>query len=149
MSEMTVTFGRAAAPLRARGLTVNERGSVGQAVRALRSAARKGDCEAQCNQGDPCRSGLGDSRHDAEALRWLLRACARGDREAQFQVGQLYASRARTPEDLVEAYKWYSLAAEQGVPVGPEPFEALELRMTDEEVRKALELASDCRLCRE
>jgi TPR repeat protein len=82
-------------------------------------------------------------------LRWLLRACAQGDRETQFQAGQLYAARARTPDDLVEAYKWYTLAAEQGMPVGPEPFHALELRMTDEEVRKALELASDFRPCPE
>jgi uncharacterized protein len=149
MSEMTVTFDRVAALPRARGLTVNERGSARQAARALRLAARQGDCEAQRNQGHPYRSGLGDSRHDAEALRWLLLACAQGDREAQFQAGQLYAARARAPEDLVEAYKWYTLAAEHGVPVGPEPFEALELRMTDEEVRKALELASDFQPCPE
>lgn len=149
MNAMTLTPVHVAEPLRDQGQTENECGRPAPAARRLLVEAAQGDRVAQRDLGLLYLDGLGVPADEAWALRWLLRAGAQGDRQAQFQSGQLYASLARTPEDLVEAYKWYSLAAEQGVSVGPEPFEALELWMTDEEVHKALELASDCRPCPE
>jgi uncharacterized protein len=120
-----------------------------QAAKWLRLAAKQGHREAQCNLASLYHFGRGVPEDDAEALRWLLRACAQGDGFAQYNAAAMYEAGEGTSVDLVEAYKWCTLAAERGMPLAPAKCEALEFRMTDEEVRKALELASDFRPCPE
>ena len=63
----------------------------------------------------------------------------------QFYVGHMYESPARTEADLVGAYKWYSVATEQGMPLGRAVFELLEQRMPGEEVYEAEQSARQFR----
>ena len=134
-----------AGPMRIPGQIANERERPAPDVTRLRLEAEQGSPRAQRNLGLRYRYGLGVPEHKAEALRWLLRACAQADILAQFHAGQLYESRPRTEADLVEAYRWYTVAAEQGMPLGRAVFELLEQRMTAEEVYEAEQSARQFR----
>ena len=56
----------------------------------------------------------------AVAARWYRRAGLKGHRVAQLNLGELYQLGRGVPQDSVEAYLWYSLAAEGGQPLGRE-----------------------------
>ena len=137
MNAINQTLVDAVGPMRDPGQTHDERGRPGQDVTRLRLEAEQGSPRAQRTLGLLYHYGLGVPEDDAEALRWLLRACAQADILAQFHAGQLYESRDRKEADLVEAYRWYSVAAEHGMPLGRAVFELLEQRMTAEEVYEA------------
>jgi uncharacterized protein len=135
-----------ASPIRGQGRMEKERWRTPiPAVRRLLAEAEQ-DCPvAQRDLGLLYLHGLGVPEDEAEALRWLLRASAQGDGRAQFYAGHMYESRARTEADLVEAYKWYSVAAARGMPLGQAIFESLEQRMTAEEVYEAEQSARQFR----
>jgi 2-hydroxychromene-2-carboxylate isomerase len=145
MNSVIQTLVDVAGPKRIPGQIENEHGRPGQEVTRLRREAEQGCPRAQRDLGLCYRYGLGVPEDKAEALRWLLRACAQGDGRAQFYAGQIYESRARTEADLVEAYMWQRVAADQGLPLGQAIFEALEQRMTDEEVYEAEQSARQIR----
>jgi len=49
-----------------------------------------------------------------EVLPWLKQCAEQNDPDAQFVLGGMYVDGQVVPQDLVEAYKWFSLAARQG-----------------------------------
>ncbi|MDX1426048.1 MAG: cadherin domain-containing protein, partial [Kiloniellales bacterium] len=51
------------------------------------------------------------------AVKWYLRAARQGRVDALFPLGSIYELRANGPRDLLEAHRWYSLAADL-VPAG-------------------------------
>ena len=69
-----------------------------------------------------------------ERWRKYLQQAQRGDAEAQVVLGLLYASALETDRDLVEAYMWFALAAEQHHPTAGQLLEQLELEMTPEQI---------------
>jgi len=69
-----------------------------------------------------------------ERWRKYLESAEQGDAEAQVILGLLYASALETDRDLVEAYIWLALAAEQRHPTAGQLLEQLELEMTHEQI---------------
>lgn len=127
----------------------------------LHRLAEDGDAHAQLQLGLLYRDGQVGREygipHDlAEAGGWFLLAAEQGLAEAQVDMGRLYDRRSRfssytfggqiaedvemgPPEDLVEAYKWYSLAAAQGHPEAAQLRDALQPHLTPEQVVQAIE----------
>jgi TPR repeat protein len=79
----------------------------------LRTAAEKGDAEAQYLLGLQYREGDGLDRSQAEAEKWFRRAAETGHVEAQAALGRLQAT-SDTPEAREDAAKWLLRAADQG-----------------------------------
>ena len=48
------------------------------------------------------------------AVQWFTEAANRGLADSQYNLGILYESGRGVPASLVEAYKWYALAARSG-----------------------------------
>jgi len=67
---------------------------------------------------------LEDMSEDQYELMIAIKAAEQGDAEAQYKLGVIYAQSTEVDQDLVAAYKWLSLAANQGV------IEALKLKIT-------------------
>jgi hypothetical protein len=75
-----------------------------------------------------------------EALRFHIMAANQGFRPAQNALGRLYQSGKHLPQDDVEAYKWFALAAVPEIGIVPAHLEgqwardALILKMTQEQI---------------
>ena len=76
-----------------------------------------------------------------ERWRKYLGAAEQGDPEAQVVLGLLYTSALETRRDLVEAYMWLALAAEQGHPTAGRLLEQLELEMTPAQIAQGRQRA--------
>lgn len=81
-------------------------------AQALRRRAEQGDANAQIDLATMYHYGQGVEQDREEAVKWYARAARQGRIEALFPLGSLTESLAEGPEDLVEAYRWYSLAAD-------------------------------------
>ena len=115
-----------------------------EAVKWYRLAAEQGDGSAQFNLGSMYNIGRGVPEDHAEALKWFRRAAEQGLANAQFIIGNIYQGMGGTfanrdasdedkmiavvfgqhdyaglgvPRDDIEAAKWYSKAAEQGLSI--------------------------------
>ena len=77
-------------------------------------AAKQGDLEATFNLAQCCRSGKGVARDMEVAFELFLRAAEGGLRTAQSRVGLAFATGEGVAVDLVEACRWFELAAERG-----------------------------------
>ena len=53
----------------------------------------------------------------ATALREWTPLAKRGDADAQYNLGQMHRKGEGVPQDYKTAVKWYTLAAEQGMPL--------------------------------
>ncbi len=53
----------------------------------------------------------GAQQNDAEAIALYRTLAEQGDATAQFNLGVMYRTGRGVPQDDVEAYKWYNLAA--------------------------------------
>jgi TPR repeat protein len=49
--------------------------------------------------------------NDLVALKWWQRAANKGNSRAQFWLGKMYEGGDGVPQDYVQAYKWYDIAA--------------------------------------
>lgn len=84
-----------------------------KAHRLLQRAAKAGDPMAQYNLANQLLSqgGEADTRRAADLYR---RAAKQGLVLAQHNLGSLYALGKGVPRDLVEARRWYAMAAQNG-----------------------------------
>jgi TPR repeat protein len=86
----------------------------------LRMHAENGDPRSQYELGLRCETGEGVPRDPADAARWILQAASLGLAEAQFKAGlichrrALVRAHAAPNEAMIEAYKWFTLAAAHG-----------------------------------
>ncbi len=133
-----------------------------EALRLLASAGGRGDVDAMRSLSWLLlRASDRVKPKPMEAYRWLLRAALLGDAEAQQQLSQLLATgldtegralwgpydrmlnnqRAAVPElvpiDLVQADKWFRLAARDGWHDNPAMRQAIEPRMTSAQLAEA------------
>jgi TPR repeat protein len=112
------------------------------AINDLQVRAESGDARAQFEFGLCFENGSGVPRDPATALDWYFRAAAQGVAEAQFKVGLLSQRRALTSvngiasEAMVEAYKWYKVAAVAGDRNAREHRDWAALRMNRPEVEE-------------
>ena len=73
----------------------------------------------------------------------------KGDASAQFSLGFMYELGQGVPQDYVQAYMWFSLAAAQGTKGAAEWRERLAARMTPAQIAEAQKLASEWKPKRE
>jgi uncharacterized protein len=103
---------------------------------------------------------FGASTHEGrqnavEAVAWYRRAADQGHPDSQASLATAYAEGVGVPQDLVEAHKWYSLAAANiPAPRGRQNFEklraerikqrdALGRRMSRAQIAEARRLAGE------
>ena len=80
----------------------------------LRTAAERGDAQAQFRLALRYETGTGVPKDMGEAMKWHRKAAEQGDVSAQFYLGTLYEEGKGVARDHAKAVKWYRLAAEQG-----------------------------------
>ena len=100
--------------------------------------AEAGDAAAQFALADHYRA----LEQSEPMLRWLRESARRGYPLAQTSLGVLYLNGDGVPLDQVEAYAWFTLAADQGEPGALEVEAALSVELSEEELARAKELAT-------
>ena len=100
--------------------------------------AEAGDAAAQFALADHYRA----LEQPEPMLRWLRESARRGYPLAQTSLGVLYLNGDGVPLDQVEAYAWFTLAADPGEPDAMEAEGALSVELSEEELAHAKELAT-------
>jgi localization factor PodJL len=78
-------------------------------------AATAGNARAMHNLAVMNAEGAAGGKPDySEAAQWFRKAGQLGIRDSQFNLGVLYARGMGVPQDLVQSWLWFSLAAQQG-----------------------------------
>jgi localization factor PodJL len=78
-------------------------------------AAAAGNARAMHNLAVMNAEGDAGGKPDyGEAAQWFRKAGQLGIRDSQFNLGVLYARGMGVPQDLVQSWLWFSLAAQQG-----------------------------------
>ncbi|MFD2205091.1 peptidoglycan-binding protein [Kiloniella antarctica] len=66
-----------------------------------------------------------------------------GDRDAQFMLGYVYSKGYGTPQDYVEAHKWFNLASSQGDREARRARDSLTKFMSAQQISRAQQLATE------
>ena len=74
--------------------------------------------------------------YNSAARQWLSLA-ERGNRAAQYNIGRLFYYGRGVRRDRIEAYKWFFIAAKNGVRRGDDAMRIAERRMTSREIAEA------------
>ena len=82
-------------------------------------------------------------RQYATALRILQPRAEQGDADAQLKLGLMYADGDGVPENDVQAYKWWNLAAAQGHESAKHDKAIIEKTMTREQIAEAQRLSTE------
>ena len=123
-----------------RGLTQD----YNEAVTWSRKAAEQGNARSQCLVGLMYAQGHGVLNDNSEAVRWFRKSADQGFSVAENKLGMAYWFGDKgVPENLVEAYKWLSLAAAQGDDQAIQALKSVRNEMTPEQIAKAQELANE------
>ena len=78
-------------------------------------AAENGDSASQCEVAKAYNTGIGVLQDSEKAFNWYQKAAYQGNKLAQQKVGSIYfTANPNSPQNRIEAYKWYALAAAQG-----------------------------------
>lgn len=107
-------------------------------VAALRERAEQGDPEAQFELGRLHAAGSGVALNMETAASWYLAAARGGHAVAAYTVAFQYYRGRGVKQDLVEAYRWFDVAAERGVGDAAAWRDEVFSRMSKKD-RKALE----------
>lgn len=84
------------------------------ALKKFRSAAQKGNANAQTAVGMMYEQGQGVARDYKEAVRWYRFAARQGIAIAQYNLGLMYQEGEGVEQDYSEAARLFRLAAESG-----------------------------------
>ena len=114
-----------------------------EAVKWYQLAAAQGNPSSQYNLGLLFSLGHGPVRqNDREALQWFQLAAEQGHAKAQSNLGAMHALGLGTEKNLVQAYKWFTLAANSYPPGEDREQEMKNLARATEEMAPAqVELA--------
>ena len=113
----------------------------------IQNLAALGDADAQQLLGDMYLQGQGGVPLDyAEAARWYRKAAEQGSIAAQNNLGVAYIGGFGVPQDNAEAYAWFSIAADQGLMGAAAGRDEAAKWMTDADLWRAQELASEYRV---
>ncbi len=108
--------------------------------------AEQGDPKAQYQLGLEYCCGFGAGHDTPIALQWFCKSAEQGYGPAQYEVGRFYGLRMATHygeshrQDLILAYAWYRLAADQSVPLAAAERNALLKELSSREVKAAANL---------
>jgi hypothetical protein len=83
-----------------------------------------------------------------EGIKWLLRAANQGHTQAQLMVAHRYRDGKTVSKDIVEAYKWYALAARQHSIVARVELDGLILKMAQDQIAEGQERVAGFRVSR-
>ena len=89
-------------------------GKQSRAVEWWTLAAEQGDFEAQFNLASAYISGQGVEKNEAKAFDLLMTSAKMGGAAAQARIGLAYATGVGAVLDLIEAARWFILAASNG-----------------------------------
>ena len=125
------------------GLDAYEAGDYETASKIYRAAAEQGHAKAQNNLGRMYE--LNKVAQDfKEAAKWYHLAAIQGDVEAQSHLGYMYIYGKGVTKNLIIAYMWLSIAANDGNKKGRQYKYFVENKMTVEQIAKAEQLAREC-----
>ena len=85
-------------------------GDYEKAIQELQPLADKGSPTAEYLLGEIYFGGHGGDMQ--QALKWMTAAAEQGYAQAQARLGMIYAKGLGVPVNNVEAYRWFSLAAQ-------------------------------------
>jgi len=108
-------------------------------------AAAQGDAKAQSYLGILYARGSGVSQNDQEAAKWFHKAAVKGDVKAQFSLGVMYDAGRGVAKNHVVACAWYTLAAENGDRAAQNFKEAIQQKMTTDEIEMSQQIAEQLR----
>ncbi len=80
----------------------------------IKTAAEKGDAEAQFRLGTIFAEGRDVTKDETQAANWYRKAADQGHAEARFRLGSMFAEGQGVEKNLVQATEWVRKAAEQG-----------------------------------
>jgi len=76
--------------------------------------AEGGNKIAQFNLGAMYGDGMGGvPEDDKKAVKWYTKSAEQGDADAQFMLGLIYRDGEGVPKDLVHAYAWFNVLANE------------------------------------
>ena len=105
------------------------------AVTWLEKSAKQGFVGAQYNLGVCWENGLGTGGKNYEqALKWYKLAAEQNEPSSQKAVGVFYEKGLGVKQDLIEAYKWYSLSSSGGSVAGDVLRKSLAPKLKPEEL---------------
>jgi TPR repeat protein len=114
--------------------------NVSEALHWLRSAAQRGNIEAQRLLALKLYYGYDVAADHVEALQWAARLADAGDIPGQMMLANMYANGEGAPRQLVRAYAWYAIAAaaaQQAVEKGEEGLRGMQDVAVDQRDRMA------------
>ena len=103
----------------------------------LEKAAAQRHVAALYNLGSMYGTGRGVTRDPQVAVCYFRQAAELGDAYAQYNLARRCEEGQGTATDLVEAWKWYALAASGGIPSANDGKHALESRLTPQQLEQA------------
>jgi hypothetical protein len=102
--------------------------------------AELGDATSQVMMGNTYDAAVGVEKDDAKAIEWYLKAARQGSTTAMNNLGVMLSPRLLNDNphaDVVESFKWFNLAAGDGMEFAARQREKLRKHMTQEQVRRA------------
>ena len=106
------------------------------ALKYFQQAADAGNLDAQTNIGCMYEFGLGVTRDKSKAASFYKNPAEQGHAKAQADLGMLLGDAPKNP-DLVEAYKWLTLSANQGQATAEKALVELRMKISAPEVEEA------------
>jgi TPR repeat protein len=140
---LTVMTGSAGADPFKDGLDAFNAANYAQAYAIWWRLAKDGDAKAQASLGFMYYSGKGVQRDDEQSLYWFRRAAEAGQPTAQFFLGMQYFYGRGVPRDLAQAYSWCDIALSNGYSQSLSCRDAVGLKMTSDDQRRAAELTAE------
>jgi len=115
---------------------------------SLKERAANGDAEAQFNLAKMYETGRSGYKKDfREAEHWYRLSAEQGDVFAQASLAILFRFGKGIPQDLVQAYKWFSIAASRPSEGAEESIaemrDATAVHMTPDQLAEARRLAHE------
>jgi len=103
-------------------------------LRSVADSARNGDVDAMYKLAGMYGSGNGAPQSLEDAARWYRAAAERGHRTAIYKTAFVYLNgRGVARKDYAEAYKWFVIAADQGIGDAEAWRDRIYKKMTDRE----------------
>ncbi len=130
------------------GLTYLQGGDVPQdfekAKTWLEKAAAQGNDRSQYNLGIVYYQGLGTKVDYEKAMELFMESAKQGFSQAQFNLGVMYA-KGQGKLNAIDAYAWFTLAAERGDPQSISALKDVDSRLSAEEKKIAAKRVEELR----
>lgn len=114
---------------------------LGSAMEWYERAARAGNRKAMHNLAVIYADGSSGQPDYAQAARWFQAGAELGLKDSQFNLAILYERGLGVQPDLIEAYRWYAAAAAQGDTDARARVQAIEEKLSADDLVKARGLA--------